>query len=82
MPDHAPETPKSSAQVEDHDATFLGFVLAALGRRSFRFLRKLEPRLLELVPSTFFLFPPPDLIDDERRKHRGLAFRAQTARHN
>jgi hypothetical protein len=72
----------SSAQIEDHDATLGGIVFTRLGDRSLRFLRKLEPGLLELVTPTLFLLAPPDLIDDERRKHQGLTFGAKAARHN
>jgi hypothetical protein len=78
-----PRAPETSAQIQNYDAALGVFVFSAFWRRSFRLFRKLEPRLLELVTSTLLLFfPPPDLIDDERRKHRGLTFRAQTARHN
>jgi len=69
-------------EIENHDAAFGVIVFAGLGGRPLRLFRKLEPRLLELVAPTFLLFPPPDLIDDERRKHAGLAFRASTARRN
>ena len=74
--------PKTSAEIEDDDAAFGVFIFALLGNRALRLFRKLEPGLLELVTPTFLLFPPPDLIDDERRKHDGLAFRASTARPN
>jgi hypothetical protein len=70
------------AEIEDDDAAVGVLVFAWLGRRPLRLFRKLEPRLLELVTPTFLLFPPPDLINDERRKHAGLAFRASTARRN
>jgi hypothetical protein len=70
------------AEIENDDAAFGVLVFAWLRGRPLRLFGKLEPRLLELVTPTFLLFPPPDLIDDERRKHAGLAFRASTARRN
>jgi hypothetical protein len=71
-----------STEIEDDDTAFGVILFAWLGGRPLRLLRKLELGLLELVTPTFLLFPPPDLIDDERRKHAGLAFRASTARRN
>ena len=74
--------PKTSAEIENDDPTLAVIVFTRLGGWTLRFFRKLELGLLELVTPTFLLFPPPDLIDDERRKHAGLAFRASTARRN
>jgi hypothetical protein len=31
--------------------------------------RQLEARAIELLPTLHVFFPPPDLVDDERRKH-------------
>jgi hypothetical protein len=77
-----PEPPETSTEIEDHDSALGVIVFARLGDRAFCLFRKLEPRLLELVTPTLLLVPPPDLIDDERRKHGGLAFRTQCARIN
>src|SRR5262245_65656573 len=71
---------EASAEVEDHDAALGVIVFARLGDRSLCLFRQLEPRLLELVTSTLLLFPPPNLIHDERRQQRGRAVRAQRAR--
>ena len=73
---------KASAEIEDHDTALGVIVFARFRYRPLRLFRELEPGLLELVTPTLLLFPPPDLIDDERRKHDGLTFRASTARPN
>ena len=67
-----PLTHRSSAQVENDDAAFTGVVFYGLGgwSRVMNVHRQLETRAIELLPSQRVFFPPPDLIDNERRKHR------------
>jgi hypothetical protein len=57
-----------SGELEDHDAA-LRLVLRALARGLVDVVGQLEPRLLELLPTAFLLFPSPDLVDDEGREH-------------
>jgi len=65
------------SEFEDENAA-LAFVVrpifgrAPLPRRRVNVLRQLETRLLELVLTALFLFPSPDLVDDEGGQHAFL----------
>jgi len=63
-------TKKESAQIEDDHATFdVIFRWLGFRRRVVHVNRELEAGAIEFLPTLHILFPPPDLIDNERRKH-------------
>jgi hypothetical protein len=76
---NAPEGLESSAEVENHDASFrivpLVILALRLGRWAVGVDGQLDTGLVALDTPTLFLFSSPDLVDDEGRKHGGgLAF--------
>jgi len=67
----------ASAEVQDDDAAFAHVVFVGLGLWGgvVHVERQLQTRSIELLPTLNGFFPPTDLINYERRKHRRvLAF--------
>jgi hypothetical protein len=68
---HRRKASADSAEIEDDHAAFdVVFTGLGLRRRVIHVYRQLEAGAIELLSTLDVFFPPPDLIDNERRKHR------------
>jgi hypothetical protein len=74
---NAPAALERSAEVYDDDPALgivlLVYVAVGLGRGTVSVHGQLHPGLFPVDTSTLFFFSPPNLVDDEGRKHRAAS---------